>query len=67
MRLYAIAASEAGAERSFSTLGWRFDKRRNKTKQKTMFNEIHIENAQKMKLKSNKDMSTTMWNLPKHA
>lgn len=64
--LYSIPLSEAGAERSFSKLKRRFTDRRNRTSQETMMNEIHVENAHKNKLNSNKDYSEIMWQLPYH-
>lgn len=66
-RLYVIPLSEVGAERSFSKLNWRFGNRRNRAKQKTMFNEIQIENAQRIKIESSNDFSKDMWKFPKQS
>ena len=50
LRLYSIPPSEAGAERSFSKLKWRFPDRRNRTKHDKMLNEIHIEHYHYQKI-----------------
>ena len=63
--LFSIPASEAGAERAFSLIKWRFNDRRNKVKKETMMNEIFIENFHKEKINSDKEYSLSMWDLPK--
>ena len=53
-RLYPIQPSEAGSERSFSKLKWRFHDRRNGTKHNLMMNEMHIAEYYVQKTKENK-------------
>lgn len=66
MRLYSIPPSEAGAERKLSKLKWRFPDRRNRISEASLMNEIYIEEAYSQKLKSNKEFTKTIWELPQH-
>lgn len=65
-RMYPISASEAGAERSFSRLKWRFTDRRNKSNKKTMKNEIFIENSFKNKIQTKDNFNKVLWKIPPH-
>ena len=65
-RLYPICCSEAGAERVFSRLKWKYPDRRSRTNKKLMINEMHIDNAFTNKLKSSENFKNTMWQLPPH-
>ena len=66
MKMYTIPASEAGAERAFSKIKWRFYDRRNRASSKTIMNEFYIENFYKNKLESNDDYSQKIFELPIH-
>lgn len=65
-RLWTIGASEAGAERAFSKIKWKFPDRRNKLKETTMMDELYVEDAYEQRVKNDETFSETMWNLPQH-
>ena len=66
MKMFTIPASEAGAERAFSKIKWRFYDRRNRVSSKTIMNEFYIENFYKNKLESNDNFSQKIFELPIH-
>ena len=63
-RLNAIPPSEAGAERAFSNIKWKYPERRNRAGHDSMIHEIHIDQYVRQKLES-KDPNS-IWKLPPH-
>ena len=66
-RLWPIPPSEAGAERAYSKIKWKFPDRRNRLKDSTMMDEIFVEDAYQQKVNNDNNFSEAMWQLPQHS
>lgn len=66
-RLWPIPPSEAGAERAYSKIKWKFPDRRNRIKDSTMMDEIYVEDAYQQRTNNGNDFSEAMWQLPQHS
>lgn len=66
-RLWQIPPSEAGAERAYSKIKWKFPDNRNRIKDYTMMDEIYVEDAYQQRTGNGNDFSEAMWQLPQHS